>query len=596
MSTAPGKGWFLLTQNVRVATHFSQCDEKKPSCGACMRHGRKCETIKPTFGFRTASVIVNESPSVRYPKHLKVVYDQEPHANRDDYEYQKTSHDSHVAEKAVPRPHFDDGVLSSSSLLEHSSSPPLQNLSFSGIMQSFNRSESEILYIAYWEKYCVRALHRFLKQITLPADHHKPLKHALLALSACNFSRSSPERAERESSSAQVIYRPNRQHQLFSQQYYASAVGQIARIINKNAISSPYHTLAALVLFCYLETAMGNFVNFGYHAEGIATFIQAQYTAISSNSIGRELAAAWILARYHNWWLRMNFSTFSFQLSQPSQRLSADFMNLLHSINARRVIVTSVLCESYRISTIALLQLLNGRRTPQITIDKCITSLKAESKKLDDWHSALSQSELPIENPSDTEPVEQSEIRPLLFKSQDLAMNYAYYVSSRIMQYTWSIYELHNSYHGFNDPEKEILTHWMTILLRIVAGLDKEECSRANVYSIGATSLLVACLLRCNNAVLGRWIENWLHEWEALSIFEEGSFPIIQALGVVRLVNEKRANGNNVYMIALPEDDGGGNGKYVSYNSQRIDRISLMGIRRSSGRLYSELIPISLRK
>ena len=562
-----------------------------------MRHGRNCEITKPTFGFRTASVIVNESPSVRYPKHLKVVYDQEPHANRNGYEYQKTSHDSHAADSAVPRPHFDDGVLSSSSLLEHSSSPSLQNLPCSGIMQSFNRSECEILYIAYWEKFCVKALHRFLKQITLPADHHKPLKHALLALSACNFSRSSPERGELESFSAQVIYRPNRQHQLFSQQYYVSAVGKIARMINKNAISSPCHTLTALVLFCYLETAMGNFVNFGYHAEGIAMFIQAQYTAISSNFISRKLAAAWVLAKYHNWWLRMNFSTFSFQLSQPSQCLSADFMNLLHSINARRAVVTSVLCESYRISTIALLQLaLDGRQTPQITIDGCITSLKAESKKLDDWHSALSQSELPVDNPSDTEPVEQSEIRPLLFKSQDLAMNYAYYISSRIMQCTGSIYELHNSYHGFNEPGKEILTHWMTILLRIVAGLGKEECSRANVYSIGATSLLVACLLRCSNAVLGRWIENWLHEWEALSIFEEGSFPIIQALGVVRLVNEERANGNNVYMIALPEDDGGGNGKYVSYNSQRIDRISLMGIRRGSGRLYSELIPISLRK
>lgn len=50
----------------------------------------------------------------------------------------KTSHDSHAADSAVPRPHFDDGVLSSSSLLEHSSSPSLQNLPCSGIMQSFN--------------------------------------------------------------------------------------------------------------------------------------------------------------------------------------------------------------------------------------------------------------------------------------------------------------------------------------------------------------------------------------------------------------------------------------------------------------------------
>lgn len=427
---------------------------------------------------------------------------------------------------------------------------------------------------------------------------------ALLALSACNLSRSSPE-SEFEISSSQIKYRPQRESLLSSQYYYGSAIKRIAKSISKNDPRSPSHTLAVLVLFCYLESAMGNFAGFGCHAQGINTFIRVNFEALSSDSLSRGLTAAWILAERHTWWLRMHFSPFKFQISQQSLCLSVELSDILYSIKARRPIVTSILCESYRINTIGFLQMvprleIHGKENDQPSVDECITSLRTESSKLDEWHSSLPQSELPVESYHSFEIPGQGTIHPLFFQSHEFAMNYAYYVSSRIMQCTTFLYSITSPHyhmsevnekgaHGEEEEEEEEVIHWMKLLLRIAAGLDKQSSDRENVYSIGISSLLVACLLRCHNQDFGEWVEGWLHEWKSSSILEEGSFPISQSLEITRLINEQRESGKDVYGIGLPDDDGGGMGKYASYVSQHIDKVVLVGRERDSGGLYSEI-------
>lgn len=181
-----------------------------------------------------------------------------------------------------------------------------------------------------------------------------------------------------------------------------------------------------------------------------------------------------------------------------------------------------------------------------------------------------------------------------MFKSHYFAMNYAYYVCSRIMQCTALLRELQSTRNQSFDPGRKEVNYWMTILARITSGLDKQDCFRNNVYSIGISSLLTACLLRCHNITIGRWIENLLYEWTTSHILEEGSFPVAQALQAVRLINEEKAADSDIYAIALPEDDGGGTGKFMSYHSQHFDEIVITGRRGMSGRLYSELVPINI--
>jgi hypothetical protein len=214
--------------------------------------------------------------------------------------------------------------------------------------------------------------------------------------------------------------------------------------------------------------------------------------------------------------------------------------------------------------------------------------------KLDEWHTGLAQSELPIESFSGVVDHNEEVIRPLMFTSHYFAMNYAYYVCSRIMQCTALLQELRCTRVQSNDPGKKEISFWITLLVRIVAGLNKQDCFRGNVYSIGVCSLLTTSLLRCQTPTIGRWVEEWLHEFSTSPILEEGSFPVYQALKTIRLINEEKAAGNDIYAIALPEDDGGGTGKFTSYNSQHFDKVVIIGRRGISGRLYSELAPINM--
>ncbi|KAE8380482.1 hypothetical protein BDV26DRAFT_257403 [Aspergillus bertholletiae] len=580
-----------------------KCDEKKPSCSACMRRGKKCEAITPNLDFRTSIVLATEQHAVRHPKRLKVVYvkDTPIHSTvagneANDAILNGVSDDSNRSEDVptfVPR-RMSDGLVSIGQ--SASQSPVLSSLLPlpSPIQRRcLYRSGCELFYLTYWENSCARSLPIFFRQIASMANRHATLMQALLALSACNMSRSSPEGGG-EVSSTQVTYRPRREYLLSSQHYYGSAVEQIARSIRRNSLGSPLHTLAVLVLFCYFESSMGNFAGFSCHADGIDTLIQTHFTTIASDHLGPELIAAWIVAKNHNWWLRMNFSSFSLQLSQGCLSLSSDISKILHSINAQRAEITSILCESYRINNLTLLQLGPcGIQQSNLTVDECITSLQIESRKLDEWHATLPHSELPIESFSSFEALDQRSIRPLLFTSHAVAMNYAYYACSRIMQCTALFHDLQRPYDPSNDAETEA-THWMGILLRVVAGLNRQDCFRENVYSIGIASLFPVCLLRCHNVAFGRWVENWLSEWSKVCTLEEGSFPITQALEITRIINQENVAGNDIYAVALPEDDGGGRGKYTSYASQRFDKIILIGRRGSSGQMYSELVPVQI--
>lgn len=381
--------------------NIPQCDEKKPSCSACVRRGNECEAIVPNFDFRDGVMFGAKPRGVRRSKR-KPTYSKE-HPTQDITVHDKLCQSgsdeffiepNHPDNASTPEPHpIDDEWLSCSPPTPQSLTTTfLSPLPSQAIRRSLGRSENEQFYLTHWEKPCVQSIPSFQAQITAMAEEHAPLMQALLALSACNISRSLPEGTEggTEISPSQIIYGPRHDYLLSSQHYYGSALKQIARTIGKVTSSSVSHILAAMVLFCHFESAMGNFAGFTYHAQGVDSFIHTYLTTITSDPISRELTAVWVLAKYHTWWLRMNFSSLSFQLSQGSLCLSPHISNILRSINAGRVIVTAILCESYRLNNIALLQLGPcGTQTSGIAVEECITSLRLESRRLDEWHTGL---------------------------------------------------------------------------------------------------------------------------------------------------------------------------------------------------------------
>jgi hypothetical protein len=185
-------------------------------------------------------------------------------------------------------------------------------------VRCLNRSENELYYLTHWGDSCLEALDCCFRKITHDDNNNRLLKHSILALSACNLSRSRPERDGHISSKNDptLTYRPHRQHQGTSQYYYTSALGKVAKIIND---ASPWQTsqdtlLAVLVVFCYIESTMGTFPGFNCHAQGIMKFIQATRArnsdAASATDIGHRLLSAYLHSRYQSWWRRLHFSSF----------------------------------------------------------------------------------------------------------------------------------------------------------------------------------------------------------------------------------------------------------------------------------------------
>jgi hypothetical protein len=214
----------------------------------------------------------------------------------------------------------------------------------------------------------------------------------------------------------------------------------------------------------------------------------------------------------------------------------------------------------------------------------------AARRPLDEWYACLSSAEKPIENACNrcVGPYysESLEIRPMRFTTHLAAMNYAYYCAARVMDCSNAQRSPHGAHdHGNNHAADA--DAWMMTLLQLAAGLNWSDCLRFNVHTIGIVSLLFACVLRTTNPAIGTWVEDWMIRQGASKDTEEGSFPSLQILQALRLVNSERCAGRDVLAVYQPIDDGGGTGKYGAYTSQSITSFLVFGKCRGTGMLYS---------
>jgi hypothetical protein len=255
-----------------------------------------CEALKPEFQFR------NTTPSSGIATSRQQHYQQGNFRGDQYVQIEVNSTDTPPLNNDICPQHGLEVPSGPSLSLERVSLPSLLN---SELLTHLNRAEKEQLYITHWEGSCIGALGEIFLTITKLIGVHQPLKHALLALLACNLSRSRPEQSTIQQQ--RLLYSPKRDHLIAFQQYYSSAVGQIARYPETKSSSSTSLTLATLVFFCYMESAMGNFQAFAYHSKGISDFIHLNLLQLASDALGPKLISAWLQAKYQNWWLRLYF-------------------------------------------------------------------------------------------------------------------------------------------------------------------------------------------------------------------------------------------------------------------------------------------------
>ncbi|CAH0046501.1 unnamed protein product, partial [Clonostachys solani] len=318
-----------------------------------------------------------------------------------------------------------------------------------------------------------------------------------LAVSACRTSRLLPQK--KPSIAPKFLglsYRPDLQLQTFGQKHYGNALSQVASWAGTGAGSSDLDSvLAALVLFCVYESAMGNFTAFGLHSKGVSDLMQAHKERIIQTAYGPELVAAWLQARMQNWWRRFHFSRPLFQKNRLPISVQPDLEALLKSDTNRRVSILLILCESLNLTSMAALKYWEelsdavhdedqhaedgdntiSRHYPGLAT--CTALLEIQANKLAAWRSQLTSFEISIEpygTPSSPSVMTDSllDIQPLYFESHTTTMNYAYYIASTIIQRAYP-FRLDIIASEFYRRDVEL---WILLMLRIASGINWDLC------------------------------------------------------------------------------------------------------------------------
>ncbi|KAK7427809.1 hypothetical protein QQZ08_005747 [Neonectria magnoliae] len=371
--------------------------------------------------------------------------------------------------------------------------------------------------------------------------------------------------------------------------------------------SHPILGLAVLVLFCYLESSMGNFQEFRLHSEGVENLMKTYTEYVIPHGSG--LLAAWVEIEMQNWWRRAYFGVPDFYRDCSVPLICPELEAILTMANDQRASVLWILCESHRLNTAAIVTCWDGRINQLMEIKSrsnhadvleeahprkrlsqtdYVALMNAQAEKLDHWYASLPPSDLP-QHMGDQEIInpEGLAINALRFNSHNSAMNFAYYVAARVMQCIGPLHSLERASAADIDQTYEETETWVLLLLRVTAGISWKECVRLNVYTIGLAGLLLGCALRSRSLATGLWIQNWLEERLNGNEFEEGNFPVFQILDALRLINCERRNGRDVFSLFQTVNDGGGSGKFGSYHSQVINSLLVYGRCRATEEMYS---------
>ncbi|KAF4453792.1 C6 transcription factor [Fusarium austroafricanum] len=256
--------------------------------------------------------------------------------------------------------------------------------------------------------------------------------------------------------------------------------------------------------------------------------------------------------------------------------------SILEKAQDSRYIIMAALSECCRLASIAFLSYWDDSTASEHTSnnDTCTATEGCSTGSLldtlDRWHARLSLSDLLIETFVEPPPYSYPsmdapfEVRPLRFTSHQRAMDYAYYVLSRLLLCSCAINspEVHSSLNL--QSVNQDANSWAFLLARIAAGVDFNECLRLNRYVIGFSSLFLPAVLNSSDSRIAFWLQDWIEQHYVSTALEEGCFPVLQVLQPLRAVNREYLQGREVRAIFTCSEDEGGGGKYNSYNSQYI--------------------------
>lgn len=290
--------------------------------------------------------------------------------------------------------------------------------------------DPQLFYMNLWNSECIHSLPSAFFRLGSWRSLPPMITNTILALSASQLSRSVFKSGQSEISQAVCSRQPILLHENFAYHFYGSAMQSLSRWQDSHSETSASLALAVMVLFCCLESVMGDFKAFSLHATGVEKLIQSYHQRMitsSGLSLDNELLVAWNQARLHNWWLRIHFSVPEMHLQHPPPSMHPAQALSLEGGHHSRATILRILCESYHMQLLALArcwQHVNPEDATSSTdtmwrkinasgqdILPCDTSLYESvsqtllerRRQLDDWHSRLESAEWPLFEPLETQ-------------------------------------------------------------------------------------------------------------------------------------------------------------------------------------------------
>ncbi|EED23033.1 hypothetical protein TSTA_064940 [Talaromyces stipitatus ATCC 10500] len=479
-------------------------------------------------------------------------------------------------------------------------------------------------YFSQWHNSVATLLPPVFRDITAEMPDFQPLRNAVLAISAAYVAHLESLIVRTAHRTRKSFYMPQKDHQYQSLQYYNQVIQGIGKCVEMYPQMNSLHVLAALLLSYYFELDSGSFAGGIGHMTVIDKFLSSHRDEIESHTTGQKLLSTWMNLRsqFVNRYLGSyipSMSTHSIDMfplngmitPKGSHHDSITIMVCNCKLLSRKIILDWCVTrgESRSVGNSSPLDKILSRMSLPKARKESVSQLAAIDDdywkslekchaKLDEWHSTLELSELPIESYASqrrnltgqsTNESNSLDILPLKFHTFEAAMNYAYYAQARMMCSLDVINRLRNP--KFVVPP---LTRkdcpWAELILRITAGLQISDCIYKNTFNAGILPILILCMVSCPRPDVASWIEGWIRKVEDFGVPLESGLPFGLIKRIIRFIINQRQSRRDVLLV-LPLDTEDAE-KSDLYQSDFRMHVGICGKDIYTGKLYNEIVEI----
>lgn len=536
-----------------------------------------------------------------------------PHTSDLSSSDESTSPDKY--EEPTQMPTMSDAILPNFTGRAYRSSP---------LARMSNPSSLSDYYFSQWHNGVATLLPPVFRDITAQMPDFQPLQNAVLAISAAYVAHLESLIVRTAHRNRKSYYIPQKDHQYKSLQYYNKVIQGIGKCFEMLPQMNSIHVLAALLLSYYFELDSGSFTGGIGQMTVIDKFLSSHGDEIKSHTTGQKLLSTWMSLRsqFVNRYMSSYIpSTSSRSIDTfPLNRMITDGCSHHDSIiimmcdcklMSRKIILDYCVArgESRNAGNdlpfdkiLSQMSLPKSRKESVSQLaavdDSYLESLVEHQAKLDEWHSTLELSELPVESyvsqrqdstGQSTTESDAFDILPYRFHTFEAAMNYTYYAQAQLLCSPDVINRL-------KDPEFVVRPFtrkdypWVELILRITAGLNIADCIYKNTFSTGILPTLISCMVLCPRSDVASWIEEWIRKVEDFGVPLEGGLPFGIMKRIIRFIINQRENRRDVLLI-LPLDTEYAE-KSALYQSDFKMHVGICVKDIHTGKLYNETMEI----